>query len=124
MKITKEVKVFAEREFDDKMEKARNDFYAPFKALEEEIGFEFEELIKSFNTQLRELGKRHPIFKFRVSDNYSIENGFNVNGLYASGVSIERPKFKSPADKVKFMAELSMGQDLSSITELLEKYFA
>lgn len=125
MKITKEVKAFAEREFNAKLEQARNKFYAPIEKKEEEVGYEFDKLIKSLNSQIREFGAQYPSFKFRVSDNYNIDVGFNTNHIYASSASlVERPKFENAPDKLKFMAELSMGESLDEITEMLEKYFA
>ena len=125
MKITKEVKAFAEREFNAKLEKARNEFYAPIEAREEEVGKEFEKLIESLNSQIREFGAQYPNFRFRVSDSYSVDAGFNTNHIYASSVTMQdHPKFENAPDKMKFMAELSMGESLDEITKMLEKYFA
>ena len=124
MKITKEVKAFAEREFNAKLEAARNEFYAPIEAEEKKVGKEFEKLIESLNSQIREFGAQYPDFKFRVADSYDIDTGFNTNHLFVSRASMERPKFENVPDKMKFMAELSMGESLDEITKMLEKYFA
>ena len=124
MKITKEVKAFAEREFNAKLEKARNEFYAPIEMEEKKVGKEFEKLIESLNNQIREFGAQYPNFKFRVSDSYSVDAGFNTNHIYASRASMERPKFENVPDRMKFMAELSIGEQLDEITKMLEKYFA
>ena len=124
MKITKEVKAFAEHEFNVKLEKVCNEFYVLIEKKEEEVGKEFEKLIESLNSQIREFGAQYPGFKFRVVDSYDVDTGFNTNHLFTSRVSMERPKLENVPDKVKFMAELLMGESLDEITKMLEKYFA
>lgn len=120
MKITKEVKTFAEREFNAKVEKARENFYAPITEEKKAIEKEFKVLVSEMNGMLKSFREKYNgVFEININTSYETE-GDNLR--IGNIAKINSPKFESP-DKVRFLAELSMGEDLSDITKLLEKYF-
>jgi len=117
MKITKEVKLFAEKEFDKKVSEVRDAFYAPYVDREKQIRVEFKPFVDELNRQYNEFLAKYPDAKLRVDTHYSDER-FTIGS-----VSVIRTDFKNDFDKVRFMAELSMGESLSEITTILNKYF-
>ena len=121
LKMTKEVKTFAEREFDKKVNEAREKFEAPFRAQEKETYSKVAERMAKINQEFAKLRAEYPDYFIEVSRCYDSSN--TKKEFSVSVRSREMPKFQSP-DKVRFMAELSTGETLDDITTMLEKYFS
>ena len=124
MKMTKEVKEFAKREFNNKVSEMREKARIPAKEKEKKIFEEAKEVAGKINDLINDFYNKYSSDEKVKIDFYDTYNDERKNGRYARfSVSVASEKIDFP-DEVRFMAELSMGESLDSITELLNKYFA
>lgn len=121
IRMTKEVKTYAEREFGKKVGEAREKFFLPIKEREQEMTAIFKSEIDAMNQKILELQEKYPDFYLEVSINYT--NNSHVRTLSGSASLKKIPSF-NPPDKIRFMAELSIGETLDDVENTLEKYFS
>lgn len=115
MKITKEVKTYAENLFNDQVYKARQVYEAPFKEAEEEILAKCQPIFDACLAEMRLVAKTiHADAEISVADRYNRDPDVFIR--------ITHDNYQSP-DKAKFMAELSVGESLEDLETLLSKYF-
>lgn len=119
LKLTKEVKAFAEREFNNRVEKEMEKFYKPIKDEEKKIKGYAEKRIAEINDLITELKADYPEFSIKIDTTWED----NEKIFYANVSKKVRPSYERP-DKIRFMAELSTGETLDDVSALLEKFFS
>lgn len=121
MRMTKEVKEYAIREFKTRVAKKRESFFEPrakeqkrFQKWADEIAKDLNEIVSNF--------KEDTQGDITVQVN---ANRYDDNGKITLTVSLKTPppEFVAP-DELKFLAELSTEESLDDLTKLLDKYFS
>lgn len=121
MKITKEVKEYAIQQFEAKVRESKIKFCAPEKELCESIELESKEVLKAIN-------KLAVAFKSKYSDeaNIKLDKTYNYNTQtydLVFDISVKHKMVYEEPNKAKFLAELSIGESLEDLDQLLNKYF-
>jgi 2-oxoglutarate dehydrogenase complex dehydrogenase (E1) component-like enzyme len=121
MRMTKEVKDYAIREFGLRAQKARENALKPRQNLEESIKERANAILKEANDALEALRK-----EYKGTHTIDLDRRWKSESkpysIYATIETKEPFQFSTP-DKVKFLAELSTGESLEDLSKLLDKYF-
>lgn len=115
MKITKEVRNYAEMLFNEKEKELRIAHAAPYSEREKEIKNICQAIFDKCKLEAAEA-----IREIDPSARVSFQNAYNHHSEIM--VTMNRENFQGP-NKTKFLAELSMGENLDDLTALVDKYF-
>jgi hypothetical protein len=118
MKITKEVKAYAVKLFDEKERKVRDLFFKPYTDKEKEVRAKCDALLAESAATLASLKKEY-------EGEFYISFSCYSEGLRACVSLCRRDDMPKPPafDKVKFLAELSTSGDLEELESLVDKFF-